>query len=135
MPFEQLCAAAALSSSPPQVPPSTQHLRKTPLAAAAVVLCLQELMQQASWNLCPQDIQYNADCYDDPDNKFASSSGSLTKYMPDLPDGDWSLMLKKDIFQKVWNVSTAATTSSRGMIPRCSSTIRADSSPCRLITV
>lgn len=62
---------------------------------------LQELMQQASWNLCPQDIQYNADCYDDPDNKFASISGSLTKYMPDLPDGDWSLVLKKDIFQKV----------------------------------
>ncbi|WIA39913.1 hypothetical protein OEZ86_013355 [Tetradesmus obliquus] len=59
-----------------------------------------ELMQQASWNLCPQDIQYNADCYDDPDNKFASISGSLTKYMPDLPDGDWSLVLKKDIFQK-----------------------------------
>eukprot|EP00883_Tetradesmus_obliquus_P001212 jgi/Sobl393_1/11292/SZX78320.1 len=59
-----------------------------------------ELMQQASWNLCPRDIQYNADCYDDPDNKFASISGSLTKYMPDLPDGDWSLVLKKDIFQK-----------------------------------
>jgi hypothetical protein len=62
-------------------------------------------MQQASWNLCPQDIQYNADCYDDPDNRFASISGSLTKYMPDLPDGDWSLVLKKDIFQKVCDVA------------------------------
>jgi hypothetical protein len=71
------------------------------LLAAAALVCLQELMQQASWNLCPQDIQYNADCYDDPDNKFASISGGLTKYMPDLPDGDWSLVLKKDIFQKV----------------------------------
>ena len=58
-------------------------------------------MRQASWNLCPQDIQYNTACYADPDNTFNSIAGSSSSPMPDLPDGDWALVLKKDIFQKV----------------------------------
>jgi hypothetical protein len=62
---------------------------------------VQELMRQASWNLCPQDIQYNAACYADPDNTFSSITGSSSSPMPDLPDGDWALVLNKDIFQKV----------------------------------
>jgi hypothetical protein len=58
-------------------------------------------MRQASWNLCPQAIQYNTDCYADPDETFNSIAGSSSSPMPDLPDGDWALVLKKDIFQKV----------------------------------
>lgn len=58
-------------------------------------------MRQASWNMCPQAIQYNTDCYADPDNTFNSIAGSSSSPMPDLPDGDWALVLKKDIFQKV----------------------------------
>lgn len=65
---------------------------------------MQELMRQASWNLCPQAIQYNTACYADPDNTFNSISGSSSSPMPDLPDGDWALVLKKDIFQKVCGV-------------------------------
>lgn len=61
----------------------------------------QELMRQASWNLCPKDIQYNTACYADPDNTFSSIAGSSSSPMPDLPDGDWALVLNKDIFQKV----------------------------------
>ena len=64
-------------------------------------MVLQELMRQASWNLCPQDIQYNTACYADPDNTFNAIAGSTSSPMPDLPDGDWALVLKKDIFQKV----------------------------------
>lgn len=66
-------------------------------------------MSQVSWNLCPQDIQYNTDCYDDPDNTFSSIAGSLSEAMPDLPDGDWALMLKKDIFMKVITPVLACT--------------------------
>lgn len=58
-------------------------------------------MRQASWNLCPQAIQYNTACYADPDVPFNSIAGSSSTPMPDLPDGDWALLLKKDIFQKV----------------------------------
>jgi hypothetical protein len=58
-------------------------------------------MRQASWNLCPQAIQYNTACYTDPDVTFNTIAGSSSSPMPDLPDGDWALVLKKDIFQKV----------------------------------
>lgn len=63
--------------------------------------CAQELMRQASWNLCPQHIQYSSGCYADRDATFGSIAGSSSTHMPDLPDGDWALVLKKDIFQKV----------------------------------
>jgi hypothetical protein len=58
-------------------------------------------MRQASWNLCPQAIQYSSVCYANPDVAFTAIAGSVSSQMPDLPDGDWSLVLKKDIFQKV----------------------------------
>jgi len=74
-------------------------------------------MRQASWNLCPQDIQYNTACYADPDVTFSSIAGSSSTPMPDLPDGDWDLVLKKDIFQKVslagdqlWGATDSSTT-------------------------
>lgn len=62
---------------------------------------LQDLMSQVTWNLCPQDIQYSTACYDDPDDTFTAIAGTLSKPMTDLPDGDWALVLKKDIFMKV----------------------------------
>jgi hypothetical protein len=68
----------------------------------------QELMRQASWNLCPQAIDYNTACYDNPDNSFSTISGSLSKHMPDLPDGDWALVVKKDIFEKAGDTQSAA---------------------------
>lgn len=74
---------------------------------AIYFVLLQELMRQASWNLCPQAIQYNTACYADPDITFNTLAGSSSSPMPDLPDGVWALVLKKDIFQKVrhmWQV-------------------------------
>lgn len=60
-------------------------------------------MQQTSWNLCPtvgSDIKYSAGCYFPQDNRFNSLSGSYSKILDDLPDGEWTLMMRRDIFKK-----------------------------------
>ncbi|KAI8467677.1 MAG: hypothetical protein J3K34DRAFT_480735 [Monoraphidium minutum] len=60
-----------------------------------------ELMSQASWNLCPENIQYNSDCYYQEDQAFTTIAGSLHTTLPDIPDGDWSLRVKRDLMGKV----------------------------------
>jgi hypothetical protein len=92
-------------------------------------------MSQASWNLCPQDIQYNTACYDDPDDAFSTISGSLSKPMPDLPDGDWSIVLKRDIFQKVSTATYSWKLPCCMPSALCSSAIIVDVVMCLLITV
>jgi len=64
---------------------------------------MQELMQQASWNVCPKvgtKPAFSRGCYFEQDNTFTSLSGSYTKVITDLPDGVWTLIMRRDIFQK-----------------------------------
>eukprot|EP00798_Chlamydomonas_sp_ICE-L_P006111 gene6111-2715_t len=65
------------------------------------------LMQQASWNLCPLKTAYSGNCYfsdntgTSTDKTFSQLSGTYTQAFLDVPDGDWNLVLKRDIFNKV----------------------------------
>ena len=62
----------------------------------------QSLMQQASWNLCPQKTAYSGSCYySNADQTFSSLSGTSTSQILDAPDGTWNLVVKRDIFNKV----------------------------------
>ncbi len=54
---------------------------------------LQELMSQASWNLCPVSIAYNSDCYYDKDQTFSSIQGEVHVSITDAPDGQWDLQV------------------------------------------
>lgn len=58
-------------------------------------------MQQASWNLCPTQTAYSGDCYYDTDIKFDRLSGSMTRVIEDAPDGQWDLVVRRDIFDKI----------------------------------
>ncbi|GBF96992.1 polycystin cation channel family [Raphidocelis subcapitata] len=60
-----------------------------------------ELMSQASWNLCPQKIQYDSSCYYGDDVTFDSISGATHVTLPDVPDGVWALRVKRDLMSKV----------------------------------
>lgn len=53
-----------------------------------VPLCrTQELMQQASWNLCPAGDSRG--CYWGTDQAFEQLTGSASVVVPDVPDGGW----------------------------------------------
>lgn len=58
-------------------------------------------MNQAAWNLCPVKIQYNSDCYYDTDQTFTQLQGEVHATFPDVPDGDWDLVVKRDMMQKI----------------------------------
>lgn len=58
-------------------------------------------MTQAAWNLCPQQTAYSADCYFQDDIKFDAISGAVHTTLADVPDGVWSLQLKRDMMGKV----------------------------------
>ena len=61
-----------------------------------------ELMQQASWNLCPRyGAPHGTDCYYTSDRKFDRVQGEIHLEVPDVPDGQWILVVKRDIFNKV----------------------------------
>lgn len=61
-----------------------------------------ELMQQASWNLCPSDgAPHGTDCYYTTDQTFDRVEGEFRVEIPDVPDGQWILVIKRDIFNKV----------------------------------
>ncbi|PNH05688.1 hypothetical protein TSOC_008032 [Tetrabaena socialis] len=60
-----------------------------------------DLMQQASWNLCPLDTAYSTDCYYDTDKTFERLAGVQNLFIDDAPDGQWNLVLRRDIFNKV----------------------------------
>jgi aromatic ring hydroxylase len=61
----------------------------------------QDLMTQAAWNLCPVKIQYNSDCYYDTDQTFSQLSGEVHATFPDVPDGEWDLVVKRDMMRKI----------------------------------
>ena len=56
----------------------------------------QELLAQAAWNLCPQQTAYSSDCYFQEDQTFDAISGAAHITLTDVPDGVWSLRLKRD---------------------------------------
>eukprot|EP00873_Tetraselmis_striata_P015466 jgi/Tetstr1/435730/TSEL_024629.t1 len=61
-----------------------------------------ELMQQASWNLCPRDgAPHGTDCYYPSDQKFDRVEGEVHLEISDVPDGEWILVIKRDSFNKV----------------------------------
>lgn len=60
-----------------------------------------DLMQQARWNLCPVATAYSGGCYFEQDNTFDRLSGSQTYVIDDAPDGQWDLVVRRDIFNKV----------------------------------
>lgn len=60
-----------------------------------------DLMQQASWNLCPVETDFSSDCYYSPDNSFDRLSGDYHYTIDDCPDGSWNLTVKRDTFNKI----------------------------------
>jgi hypothetical protein len=61
----------------------------------------QELMSQAAWNLCPQKTRYDSACYFEQDRPFDAISGSVHMTLADVPDGTWTLALKRDLMSKI----------------------------------
>ncbi|GLC33126.1 hypothetical protein PLESTB_000367500 [Pleodorina starrii] len=68
-----------------------------------------DLMQQASWNLCPVSTPYSSDCYFDSDVTFDRLSGEQHYTLDDAPDGEWNLVVKRDIFNKIRGAVRDAT--------------------------
>jgi hypothetical protein len=74
------------------------------------------LLQQASWNVCPQEdsnvngpasdpplapVPHGQACYYDADIAFKALVGHDTAVLPDVPDGLWQVQINSDIFNKV----------------------------------
>ncbi len=57
-------------------------------------------MQQTSWNICPVDTPFASGCYYNKDNQFSQLAGATTSVINDMPDGNWTLQMKRDIFDK-----------------------------------
>ena len=69
-----------------------------------------DLMNDAKWNLCPMEqdenvgpkkIFHGTDCYYEEDKGFEDQVGHIIRKIDDVPDGDWTIVVKKDIFLKV----------------------------------
>ncbi len=57
-------------------------------------------MQQTSWNICPVDTPFASGCYYNKDNQFAQLAGASSAVINDMPDGNWTIQMKRDIFSK-----------------------------------
>ena len=69
-----------------------------------------DLMQDAKWNLCPLEVDevigpkkiyHGSDCYYEEDQGFEDQVGHHMVEIDDVPDGQWTIVVKKDIFLKV----------------------------------
>lgn len=69
-----------------------------------------DLMQDARWNLCPMEIDeligpmkifHGSECYYEDDQVFENQVGHQVFEVDDIPDGQWTIVVKKDIFLKV----------------------------------
>lgn len=60
-----------------------------------------DLVAQASWNLCPERTAYDSGCYFAEDRRFEAAAGAAHVTLPDVPDGRWSLVVKRDMMTKV----------------------------------
>lgn len=59
-------------------------------------------MSQAQWNLCPENgAPHGRDCYYEEDQAFDRIEGSLSRVIDDVPDGLWTIKVKRDFFHKV----------------------------------
>jgi hypothetical protein len=74
------------------------------------------LLQQATWNVCPQEdsnvngpasdpplapVPHGQACYYDADLAFKALKGHDTAVLADVPDGLWQVQINGDIFNKV----------------------------------
>jgi len=64
------------------------------------------LMEQTSWNLCPQSgldepLPHGQDCYYESDQMFDNEAGHVYLLLDDVPDGDWELRIFGDHYSKV----------------------------------
>lgn len=65
-------------------------------------LASTELMSQAKWNLCPErGAPHGRDCYFEEDQSFDRVEGSTQEIVDDVPDGEWTIKIKRDFFRKV----------------------------------
>jgi hypothetical protein len=61
-----------------------------------------ELMSQAQWNLCPENgAPHGRDCYFEEDRSFDRIDGSVQEIIGDVPDGMWTIKVKRDFFSKI----------------------------------
>jgi hypothetical protein len=61
-----------------------------------------ELMSQTQWNLCPENgAPHGRDCYYEEDRSFDRIEGSIQEVIEDVPDGLWTIKIKRDFFHKV----------------------------------
>jgi hypothetical protein len=61
-----------------------------------------ELMSQATWNLCPENgAPHGRDCYWAEDRPFDRIEGTVEEIIEDVPDGLWTVKVKRDFFAKV----------------------------------
>ena len=68
-------------------------------------------LAQASWNVCPtpapgtigyqRSILHGDDCYYDSNQPFAALEGTVSRVVPDIPDGKWEVRVYGDVFNKV----------------------------------
>jgi hypothetical protein len=74
------------------------------------------LLQQATWNMCPQEdssvngpaadpplppVPHGQACYYAQDVGFSALTGHDTAVLPDVPDGLWQITINGDLFNKV----------------------------------
>ena len=65
-------------------------------------LASTELMSQTKWNLCPErGAPHGRDCYFEDDQAFDRVEGSTQEIIDDIPDGEWTIKIKRDFFDKV----------------------------------
>ena len=59
-------------------------------------------MSQATWNLCPENgAPHGRDCYYEEDRAFDRIEGTVQEIIDDVPDGLWTIKIKRDFFHKV----------------------------------
>ena len=96
-----------------------------------------DLMQDAKWNLCPLEVDeligprkifHGSDCYYEEDQGFEEQVGHIVREIDDVPDGDWTIVVKKDIFPKVAGAAAEAQRDQRGeeQAPAARDALRAD---------
>ena len=61
-----------------------------------------ELTSQAQWNICPENgAPHGRDCYFSEDRSFDRTEGTVQEIIDDVPDGLWTINIKRDFFFKV----------------------------------
>jgi hypothetical protein len=59
-------------------------------------------MSKATWNLCPEKgAPHGRDCYWEDDRTFDRIDGSSQEIIDDVPDGLWTIKVRRDYFHKV----------------------------------